>query len=874
MKMSERQPRDQIDWNLTTWEGSRRDQLARWAKMSLEEILEAQEEMGRLAAELSARRGEGRSEMPSSPARGTAAATEASRPYGPAHEVHRLVLAGCRPEPLMAYLKALAVLRLVSEQRDPDVRGWWENGTFCLETSLNETDLLRFFLEQYVPTAIVVPWSGSDFLMVDWEPAAPRHRKTPSKSGVIEAFLATTSQRLEPYRVALRACRKAMKTCGIDTTKPGKNEGNSNAQDLKRLKKERKAERDKQKWRLIRALRSECTESHVVEWIDAAAVTELEKFASLLGSGGGNEGNFHFSNNFMQNLWDVLPDFDEQHGGKKEGTGQTVGERSMRQLRQALFGVLGGELIPDRSSSLFDSGAVGGVNATQGMERDPLSNPWDVILGLEGTVCFASAAAKRLETNASVGAAFPFQVSASLTRADRSSDKEEAAREMWLPLWSRPARSEEVLLLLREGRAQCAGSPARSGLDMARAVASLGVDRGIEAFHRYIIVRGRVGGDKYNTASSLGRFEVIERREVDLLGEVDGWLHRFRAKAGGKNAPARFKSSLRDINSSIFEFCKYGGPRMFQEVLASLGRAERALALTEGKIGQDESSLRPLAGLSIDWAHAGDDGSVEFSVACAIASIHDQEGQTGPVRANLEPVDWKKGCRAWTERGGSVVWSSTDVCSNLAAILGRRLMDGSRAGCKHLPLASGFKTSLESVAAFLAGEFDERRAEDLIWGLVLVGGRGPFVREAPRGAGFPLPRAYALLKLLFLPRPLLLERGGGRLHVRYAREDQQGAIAIKPEPATLHLLRRGRVGEACALAMRRLRACGLTPMPRPVPGRRVRDDDWLELDRSAGACTEPRRLAAALLIPIRESDVNRIVSLVCSDEEAGGLESA
>lgn len=40
---------DSIDWSLTTWEGSRREQLRRWAALSLEEILRAQEEMQELA---------------------------------------------------------------------------------------------------------------------------------------------------------------------------------------------------------------------------------------------------------------------------------------------------------------------------------------------------------------------------------------------------------------------------------------------------------------------------------------------------------------------------------------------------------------------------------------------------------------------------------------------------------------------------------------------------------------------------------------------------------------------------------------------------------------------------------------------------------
>lgn len=46
---------DRIDWTLTTWEGSRREQLRRWAALSLEEIIRAQEEMAELAGQLRAR---------------------------------------------------------------------------------------------------------------------------------------------------------------------------------------------------------------------------------------------------------------------------------------------------------------------------------------------------------------------------------------------------------------------------------------------------------------------------------------------------------------------------------------------------------------------------------------------------------------------------------------------------------------------------------------------------------------------------------------------------------------------------------------------------------------------------------------------------
>lgn len=48
MPKNERQA-DDIDWSLTTWEGSRREQLRRWAALPLERVILAIEEMQELA---------------------------------------------------------------------------------------------------------------------------------------------------------------------------------------------------------------------------------------------------------------------------------------------------------------------------------------------------------------------------------------------------------------------------------------------------------------------------------------------------------------------------------------------------------------------------------------------------------------------------------------------------------------------------------------------------------------------------------------------------------------------------------------------------------------------------------------------------------
>jgi hypothetical protein len=43
---------DTIDWSLTTWEGARREQMRRWAALTLEEIVLAQQEMRELSERL------------------------------------------------------------------------------------------------------------------------------------------------------------------------------------------------------------------------------------------------------------------------------------------------------------------------------------------------------------------------------------------------------------------------------------------------------------------------------------------------------------------------------------------------------------------------------------------------------------------------------------------------------------------------------------------------------------------------------------------------------------------------------------------------------------------------------------------------------
>jgi len=731
----------------------------------------------------------------------------------------------------MNYLKALGVLRLVAEQKDHNAKGCWRDGVFVLQSNLDENTLLRFFIKEYCPTPIVVPWSGNDFFDVNHKGNCGPFRKTPTSSTIIEAFLAMRCSRLANYRKAISDSLHILTQCG----------------QFKKFNPQKKKDL-KLKAQFIARLRSFAMDD-VVCWVDTCAVLTDEKpfFSAILGSGGGNDGNTHFSDNFMQNLWEVLPDFDVQRSKNQNSIAS-----SSSTLSSALFGSPCTDLVPNRTSSLYDSGASGGPNAGQGFERISLGNPWTFILCLEGTILLAGSLTRRQGSMVSGVPAFPFQVQLTPTSTDSGINKESIGKEIWLPIWKRWVDRNEIEVLFSEGRGSVGRRDASHGLDFARAATNLGIDRGIDAFQRYAIVKGRVGGDNYNTAASFGRFDVRARPDVDLIREIDPWLDRFRQVSADEKSPPRYKSALRQIDAAIFDFCQFGGSNRFAEILCALGQAEQDLAVTSGRVGRNKTIVRPLAGLSPSWLRAANDESLEFHVALALSGIWDHERRTGPFRSNIEAVTWSghsdwKGNTSWATNQKSVVWNSSDLCANLTAVLERRLLDGGRMGCTGLPFTYRRGASLEAISAFVAGELDDMRITELLWGMMLIDHAKPYpelphvVTEAP-----PLPRAFALLKLLFLP---------------YRIETRVGEIQVKPEARILALLRAGRTGEACSIAVRRLRASGFTPMPH---SRNIhRDNEW----QDAVSGFDPHRLAAALLIPINHYNTRQLVWLITRPKE-------
>ena len=739
-----------------------------------------------------------------------------------------IALDGCAPAPLLSYLKALGVLRLLSDgtnhvrgtAADAAVRGWWECERFHLATCLDRDRLTRFFLEHYAPSPIIAPWNGGSGFYPNDNPDGfgPLTGQVAPRFATIAAAISLAADEIE---------RRNM------TTRP---EGTEKAE-------------------FVAALRDRLPDC-ALAWLDATVVLSGARlnFPQLLGTGG-NDGRLEFTNNYMCRL--VAP----RNGLFDSVTGAPTATAE-RLLEAALFAAPSQGLLASAVGQ-FDPGTAGGANGTVGYKGNAHVNPWDYVLALEGAVMFAGAATRRHEGARHSAASFPFTVRATgagwggVTDADADS----ARAEFWAPLWHRRAGAAELAGLFREGRAVLDGRTARDGLDFARAAAGLGTSRGLSAFQRYGFVM-RLG--KNYLAAPLGVRAVAPAQPVaaQLINDLDhaGWLSRVRRLAQDRNAPARARQILKRLQDALFAMTEtHVSPPAVQSALTGIG--DLGLWLSRSRDAHDRVSPPPR--LSAAWSHQADDGTPEFRVAAALASLGwprkpagvDARSGEAPTEGvgrepavtlashftPIAPEPPSRRFRVWDASANSnrVVWGAGDLITNMIAVLEQRLISS----VKDNPLSAAAPARLQEVEAFLEPEFDALRCARLISGLIW--GQPAHLRRAPQRSGHGyLPFAYAALKLLFVP-----ERGLSTL-AHLGLVPPQCTIPVPP--GLLARLRSGQVDAVVHAALARAQASGVGS-PFRAGGAPV------DQTTNFGVGVDGSRLAAALLIPVDDAGLRTLV---------------
>lgn len=457
-----------------------------------------------------------------------------------------LYLPGVATTSLAGYLKGLGLLRVVALQHDPGVRAWWDDrGRFHVCTALDEEGLEELLCSDYRPSPVVSPWNkDGGFDAVGGV-----------TKGNLAAIVASTDPRLESYRAAIAAASQ------IRAQNP---EPDGSAAEKKRAKAQ-----------FVVALRSDLPEA-ALAWLDVCwAIRSGSHGAEIvpapLAGSGGTDGRLDFSSAYAQAVRAIL-DPGRQGRGRHSSTSRTL-------LHHALMGGGGtAVLATNLTPGLYDPAALGGPNASSGDDVSTLTNPWDVVLMMEGMLVWGGSAVRHLRAQSRGRAAFPFTFSPSAGGGGVSIPDTKDSAETWTPIWSQPARFTEIQQLFREGRSEWRGKTATGAADVARAVRSLGVQRGIAAFDRYGV---QVRNGRSRLAVPLGQFPVADRPDhhVLALSELDTWLSTLDRALGGKATwTAGVREARKRVDDHLLAYCADGHPARLRDLLWALLDIERALA--------------------------------------------------------------------------------------------------------------------------------------------------------------------------------------------------------------------------------------------------------------------------------------------------------
>ncbi|MDE0267692.1 MAG: type I-U CRISPR-associated protein Csx17 [Acidimicrobiaceae bacterium] len=637
-------------------------------------------------------------------------------------------LHGCRAEPLLAYLSGLGVVRLIAEQADPDVSAHWVGDHLVLDSELDRRKLVEFFVEDYCPTPLVAPWNGRGGFQDG--------KNRPSEQ-IVKRVEFSDSARLAPYREAVKAARETWEL----------------ARSHGLLKHGKVDSSKKSKAQFIELCRATFPDE-ALAWLDATVVVldNDTAFPLLLGGTGGVFGSMDISF-VLLGLLDVLGLLDETSNQPK--CKHDTFQQSSRLIQNALFRDNNVPLVRGITGQ-FDPGALGGPNNSS----RALVNPWSFVLAVEGSMVFASAAARRLSTEGQTGTktvSVPFTVSATTVGYGSASTGGNSKGEIWAPMWRDVLSYREIRYLISEGRSQWGRGQARSGLDFVRATATLGVDRSIDEFVRYHV---SVRNGQMVLAVPVGRFKVRNntKPEVDILRQLDSWVERARSN----RAPAAVTAALGVMDRAQFNVVKLGGSRYLQEVLAALADAEHA-ASRSNKYCQDRR-LQPIERLSAkEWLPLLNDRSAEFRVAVGLASLRDRippgklsnvEAVRGSLATLLRPVkliqnqNRAQGRLEWSSRGPKVpnlgCRSLVDVLSD--AFVARAVLATSKQSDNQsnnpaknhdsvagLPFTFdyGLRVDIADVGRLLCGQLDEKKLGVILAGLLLLDWKDVFKKGAP-----------------------------------------------------------------------------------------------------------------------------------------------
>jgi CRISPR-associated protein Csx17 len=486
--------------------------------------------------------------------------------------------------------------------------------------------------------------------------------------------------------------------------------------------------------------------------------------------------------------------------------------------------------------------------------------------------------ARQLGANSKRFAAFPFIFETGDSLTD-GKDMKAAASALWLPVWTRETNFEELASFIADAQARLPSKEVRFSAELTRALHSQGVDAGFTGWQefRFKMKIGRVPWATTGAYVSSAFREDATRfnralqpfDESHLLDQLDPYREPKSGKLK-KDGPHVFRES---INAAMETATRETTPHHCLDLLSAVFRACHQMAISksfrEMLLGEPRFfHLLPME----EWnALLADLNQPEFRIARAVASMMGRMKQRDgtysevlPMLGSLLPL--KPG------RGGSwylpqkpeapnrqAVWSGTELCHDVAAILGRRYRDSLTD--VQPALISAFGAPLGDVLKFLRRELDDQLIARWTEALSLVDWKLIKVDDVSAGGeseSHAIPPEYAALRALIELECERREEGD----TKKRRSQQPVSLLCQRSASTLPLA----VSEA-------LRWIGIWGFDNPYGKKAAAERPRLAgrdiiSPRTFFPSTNPTQLAAAVCIPLHLRDrsaIFRAVSLPQAD---------
>ncbi len=550
-------------------------------------------------------------------------------------------LSGCLREPFGSYLKALGVFRILSTQKDPAAKCYWDStGVFDLVTKLSKNELIDFLLSEYCPTPILSPWNKDSGFKA----------KSSKNSTLLNSIVNSSDPRFSAYKTSITVAESVLEELfheyRFDTNDVGVEEqiapeiGN---EDDEINQSSEKSGDDKPavlslkgKYYVIPPKQFNAAKSQIIlqlrnrlpddalTWLDSSAILLSKEvaFPPLFGTGG-NFGRLDIAPVYMGKLLDVFDSKDEKR------------KRSESLLKMSLFCDQNISLETE-SAGQYDPGAAGGVRAGSFGKPDALTNPWDWILAIEGSLFWSSGVSRRMEGSQDKYLSMPFCFRSSPVGYSSSAESEELKGELWAPIWPNPVRLESILKLFQNGMINWNDRQANNGIEAAMALSSFGVESGISEFTRFVVAN-RLGQNPL--IIQAGVYPVRFNHFLSPVNEIYDWIKAFEGFALRNNPVKSHIDAVRKLRTALLE-ASNGGCLQMQNLLTEVSKAER-LASNCKDLASDRG-LMPVPWLDADkWYPSLDDGTPEFRVAASLATMFDpfvKNGRHGFLRGLLTKV--------------------------------------------------------------------------------------------------------------------------------------------------------------------------------------------------------------------------------------------